>query len=596
MPPPAPTVTASALGISSITWVWSQSPTATGYRVLSSTGGGNISGNLPTTTTSFILAALAKNTSAAVTIEAFNADGNGDAALSAAYTLAAAPTGTAILGSSFGQVMLAWSANGNTSTTTYSVSWYTDGTSTVTFSTQSVNATITNITGNTTAFFSVAAVNGDGLRTPYDITRSTFIGVQPSQPAFTTSTIALGVSSITWSWTASSGAASYQLFNTTNVPVSPLLSSAVSSFTQTGLSTNTAYSLYVQAIGSSGTINSSPLTRYTLANPTTGLALLGLTIGPNGISERVSWGPNSNPAGTNYVVQWWTVATATVTVSSAATIATVSNIFAGSTVYFTVQAQNGDGINANFDATLFTLAPSTFVASASQAINPGGTVISNFVLPSGLMTVVVSSLTFSVPVTLSVQTPALNAVPAAGAGLAALPSPVNLQITANDAVGNALQPARPISIVVSYGNAGSLDPGRLVLARYDAIRAVWIALATGRDPLRNQVSAFTDHLSLFAVLTASPAGDLSSITIGPNPLRPMVNPGQVATFRNLPAQAHVRIYTYVGEAVADLTADAAGLASWGGKNKADRWVASGVYLVLIESGGARVVKHLAVER
>ena len=59
---------------------------------------------------------------------------------------------------------------------------------------------------------------------------------------------------------------------------------------------------------------------------------------------------------------------------------------------------------------------------------------------------------------------------------------------------------------------------------------------------------------------AVPASTLShlGITVGPNPLRPVVNQGSVMTFRNLPAGCRVRIFSYVGEKLVDATADGAG--------------------------------------
>src|SRR5258708_3055676 len=52
----APVVSATALGVSSITWNWTLTSGATGYRVLSSTSpGANISGDLPGTANTFTL-------------------------------------------------------------------------------------------------------------------------------------------------------------------------------------------------------------------------------------------------------------------------------------------------------------------------------------------------------------------------------------------------------------------------------------------------------------------------------------------------------------------------------------------------------------
>lgn len=416
---------------------------------------------------------------------------------------------------------------------------------------------------------------------------------------------ALGISSITWNWTSTPGAAGYRVLSSTNpgANISGDLPSAASAFTLTGLSANTSGAIQVEAFGAGFVVDAATSTRYTLAAPTTALALLGLsstTAVNGGETERLSWGANGNPAGTSYNVLWWTNLTSTVTVSTGAAPALIGNLFAGSTLYFTVQAQNRDGIPTAFDSTFYTLGPSTAsFAVASQVLPVGFAGGLTFVVPSGdgagagIVGVQIASGTFASPVTFTVST--FSAVPAVEGGVSDLPNPIHLTIAAFDAFGSPQQPQHPVMITATYAAANlAANQTTLDISRYDALRGVWIPLATSKRG--STLSALTDHLSSFAVLSVGAASNLSSITVGPNPLRPILNPGAIMTFRNLPAGCRVRIFSYVGEKLIDLIADGSGTVGWDGRNRAGASVASGVYIALIEGAGTKRTMRVAIER
>jgi len=265
----------------------------------------------------------------------------------------------------------------------------------------------------------------------------------------------------------------------------------------------------------------------------------------------------------------------------------------GDTVYFTVQARNGDGIGAPFDATFFGVIPSTALPAAAAALPPGGSAAIAFQLPSGPATLLVPAGTFLVGVTITIQVPSANSVPAGTGNLSALGTPIYLQITAVDAFGAPVQPAGPVEITLSYGGG---DPTDLVVARYDETHAQWVPLLTTRDAARHTLTAFSDHFSLYAILRSTPLSTLASVSVGPNPLRPTLQPGSRMTFRNLPAGARVRIFSYAGALLAELTADGSGLADWDGRNRSGRWVASGVYIALVEGAGTKRTIPVAIER
>lgn len=604
-----PTVTGAALGVSSITWTWTASAGATGYRILSSTGGGNISGDLPATRTAFTLLGLSTNTAATVTVEAFNGGATADSAPSTVFTAAAVPSATTVLGTFGSQVSIGWNGNGNPTGTQYQIAWSTSPNSPVYFSTtpvagSSVSATITDLPASQTVSFMVRAFNAAGVPTGFDVAVSTTLPTLFGQPVISSATFALGVSSITWYWSASTGALNYQVFGASNGAVSPLLPASQLSFTQTGLQINTAYQNYVTAYSAAASTNSAPFTRYTRANPTVGLTLLGLSSATtSGVAELLSWGANGNPASTQYTMLWWTNVTSTVpvAVSTPATTAQVTGLYGGSTIYFTVQAQNGDGIPTAFDSTFyaptFAVSQSTFFPVGAQILPPGGAGLLTFALPNGFLTLTISSDTFPVQVTITVSTPGVTTVvPSLGAGLSDLPTPVRLQIAATDAFGGIQQPRLPVLMTFTYAPfvLGGVDPLTLGLVRFDPIHDAWVTLLTSKSG--RMLMATTNSFSVFAVAGQAPASDASQITVGPNPLRPVVNPGQIMTFRHLPPNARLRFFTYAGEKIIDLNADGSGVAGWDGRNRNGSAVASGVYIVVIEGLGAKKTMRVAVER
>jgi hypothetical protein len=626
----APVVTGAALGVSSITWTWDLTFDATGYRILSSTSPGlNISGDLPAYTNTFTLTGFSTNTPVSVMVEAFGVNtGVGftvDAPTSTIVTLAAQPSGTMLLSTNYNVVTLSWVVDGNNLAgpgISYNVNWTTATGIGVLYSTNpsvnvfndSATATINDLPSGITVNFDVQAVNSSGAVSGFDVIVSTYIPLLVNQPIISSASFADGVSSITWYWSASTGAIAYQLFSGTNGAVSPFLSSTTLSYTETGLSTNTNVTDYVLAFDIPASTTSAPFTVATLAAQTTGLTLLGLFAPPapsfSTPTELLSWGANGNPVGTQYDVLWWTNLTTTVTVvvATGTTNALITGLYGGSTIYFTVQSVNLAGSTAPFDATLssttFDVDQSTYFLVSAQVIPVGYAGVVTFVVPnmggsgSGVVTVQIASGTFSEAVTLNVSTPAANVVfPPLTGGVTDLPDPIHLTISANALTPPfaAQQPVLPVLLTVSYAAANfAANQSTLDISRYDTNHDVWIPLATTK--LGNALIAVSDQLAPFAVLSVAAASGLSSITVGPNPLRPIVNPGALMTFRNLPAGCRVRIFSYVGENIVDMTADGSGTVAWNGRNHVGSYVASGVYIAVLEGAGTKKTMRVAIER
>lgn len=606
----APVISNVGVGVSTIGWTWTLASGATEYDVISSTGGGNISGRILPPSNSFTLTGRSTNTATSITVVEYDSDGSSAATVSTAFSGAAQPSNTSLFGSGpvLTVVTLRWDANGNAAGTNYQVEWSTNNfQSYVVFSTQSVagatvTATIGDLPSNNLISFMVQALNNFSVGSGFDVAVATSIPVVANQPVFyDTGTFALGVSSIAWSWSPINAATGYRVFNATGGAVSPLLGPAVYTYNQTGLLTNTSYQNYVAAFGLDGfgaqtSTASAPATRFTLAAATTGLTLLNLSTATTSISAL--WGANGNPAGTTYYLMWWAASASTTTWDLHTTTLQVTGLAGGSTLYFTVRARNGDGLLTGPDATYFGVVPSTYFPVSLRSLQAGFSGLVNFLLPTGTVALSIASGTFSGAVTLSISAPAANTVPAGGGGLAALATPIVIQIDATDGSGILREPSLPVPISVTYGSAGlgGISPGSLVIASYEPLHRAWVPLPTTRNVAAQSVTAITPHLSLFQVMGLSAATSLAYVNFGPNPLRPLVNPGQLMTFRNLPAGARLTMFTYIGEKIADFEADATGIATWDGRNRSGAYVASGIYVVLVDGAGSQRVLRVAVEK
>ncbi|MFI5361402.1 MAG: hypothetical protein ACHQ49_05490 [Elusimicrobiota bacterium] len=623
-----PAVSLGVVGASSVTWNWTPVAGATGYRVLlvsaagESVGPLNVSGDLTADVNTYTETGLSTNAVYGVIVEAFSAappEFAVDSATNTVLTAAAQPSGTMLLGTFNNRVSLSWVTDGNPPGVTYNVNWTTSTGLGVLFSTApttpfnvvtgSVSATLVDLPGGQTINIDVEAVNSSGVVSGFDVIVTTTLPYLQNQPVLSSATFANGVSSITWYWSPSTGAIVYQLYSATNGAVSPLLPPTTLSYTQTGLSTNTAYSDYVYAFSVPLSTASAPLTMYTLAAQTTGLTLLGLSVPPApGVlnpTETISWGAAGNPPGTAYNVSWWTNLTSTITFSTGTTSALVPGLYGGSTIYFTVQAVNFSGSTAPYDSTYFSpsfdVMQSTFFPLGSQALGAGQSGAVTFVVPnaagdgSGVVVVEITSGTFTVPVTIVVSTPIGGVFPPIVGGVSDLPDPMHLTVAALDSAGVAHQPNLVVHLAVDYAPANyAADETTVDIARFDPVRQIWIPLATSKQGA--YLTAATDRLSSFAILSVAAARDLSGITVGPNPLRPLVNPGAVMTFRGLPAACRVRIFSYIGENILDATADGSGVVGWNGRNHVGSAVASGVYIVLIEGAGVKKTMRVAIER
>lgn len=364
--PPSPLsgLAGAALGVSSIAWTWDTSGPASRYRVYSASSGALLA---DLAATSFTQTGLSTNTAAGLQVEPYT--GSASTGLSpptTAFTNAAAPISAAIVAVGSDLVFISWDVNTNPSGTRFEVTTSTDGFTTH-FSTPipfalGLTVPTTSVIGlseGTTHYFRVRAENEDSFSTAFGNTVSTI--TRPGTLG-APSGLGLGVSSISWSWSATAGPAvtSYDVFRASDGVL--LGNVASTSFTETSLSTNTAYGIRVAALNVTGSgALSLATTAYTLAAAATGTTITAVYI----TSVTFTWSTNQNPLpATSYEIRHSTDGvlfqfdfTGAVGGGALQQSATAENLIGPVTHYFRVRAKNGDAVSTDFDVTVSTFVP-----------------------------------------------------------------------------------------------------------------------------------------------------------------------------------------------------------------------------------------------
>ncbi len=204
---------------------------------------------------------------------------------------------------------------------------------------------------------------------------SRIVQVGPLRPTVAPTTVVAlpqGHSSMTWTWTAVPGVDGYNVYQaTTGVLIS---TSATTTFTQTGLASNTTASVHVAGFTLSG---DGPLgigaTNYTFTSTVTNVTIASVTF----TNLRLFWDINGNEPGTIYEVSQSTdnfvgsFSTPVPTVLGNTTnFALIENLFPNTNYSFRVRAFNGAGVPGGFSSVVSTLTRTSIdLISATPGLN-----------------------------------------------------------------------------------------------------------------------------------------------------------------------------------------------------------------------------------
>jgi fibronectin type 3 domain-containing protein len=287
-----------------------------------------------------------------------------------------------------GQVTVSWSAVSNA--TSYNVYYATTSGVTTSTGTKITNATTpyvqTGLSAGTTCYYVVTAVNsaGESAASAEVSATTTAAPPAPTVPAAPTGVMATGgTKQATISWTAVSGATSYNIYYATTSGVTPAtgtkIAGATSPAVQTGLADSTTYYYVVTAVNSVGestpSVQVAATTLTPAPAPTPPAAPTGVTATGGANQVTVSW--SAVTGATSYNIYWSTssaVSTTTGTKIAGVTSPYVqTGLSAGTTYYYVVTAVNSVGESAaSARATATTNAPPPAVPAAPTGVSATG--------------------------------------------------------------------------------------------------------------------------------------------------------------------------------------------------------------------------------
>jgi fibronectin type 3 domain-containing protein len=281
--PPAPANLSAVAGNAQVALSWSASPGATSYHVKRSTSSGAETQIAAPTSTSYTDTSAKNGTKYFYVVSAVNAAGesanSNEASATPAAPAQAPPTPTNLAATAGNaQVALTWTAS--TGATSYHVKRSTSsGAETQIAAPATNNFTDTTVANGTKYFYVVSAVNATGESANSNEVNATPVAPAQAPPTPTNLAATAGNAQVALTWSASSGATSYNVKrSTTNGGgYGTVASPTGANYTDTSVTNGTKYYYVVSAVNSTGeSANSSQVS----ATPSAPTANVTITVDP----------------------------------------------------------------------------------------------------------------------------------------------------------------------------------------------------------------------------------------------------------------------------------------------------------------------------
>ncbi|MDD5688257.1 MAG: fibronectin type III domain-containing protein [Elusimicrobia bacterium] len=592
----------ASLGTTSIYWQFDDNSTnETGLYFSSGTNitmrlSPNLANTTTTGTTYWLELGLSTNTQYTRYAEAYNTAGSSWSVIITSYTAAYVPSNLTLSNVCSSSATLTWSANTNPNGTRYGVilssnpECYGATVSTaVTFANNlTANTTpVSSLSSETIYYFRVIAYNGDQIQTAY-IQSSTITkpSAAPATPTNLKVSTLLGPTSIYWQFNDNStNETGLYLSSGTNITMrlSPNLANTATTGTtywlELGLSANTLYTRYAEAVNAAGSAWSVVIASYTAASVPSNITFANV----HSSSVTLSWSANTNPNGTRYGVakstnsEFTGTEVSSITYSNNLTLTTTTfySLSLNTSYYFRVWAYNGNQIPTTYVQT------STITKSGAP---PNAPVIS-VILPGEQTTIKVGdTITLAAAIETSATLYKITVKDLDGNTLAEWLDPAGL--TSNTINGITLDSAteNPDNIIadITIGN---------ITAKYPMLKGITVEIIVQDNSGISQpgisepilISAETNKITLYNNLFNPVKGDKTTIRYETK------RPGRIT----------IEVYTINGDKVITLvnettTSAVPYWATWDGKDSNGDLVSSGIYLVHIEGPGLKDTKKVCV--
>lgn len=396
--PPLPTLPAAPTGVTAtggtnqVTLTWGPVNGATSYNVYYATTGGvtKLNGTrITSATTPAVLNGLVAGSTYYCIITAVNSAGEGAASVQvAATTLAAvpnptvpaAPAGVTAVGGA-NQATISWPAVSGADS--YNIYWSTSNGVTKTNGTKIAGVSSpyvkTGLSAGTAYYFIVTAANSVGESVASSQVMATTNAAPLAVPAAPSGVTATGgANQVTISWSAVSGATSYNIYWGTAPGVTTAatkITAAGNPYVQTGLAASTTYYYIVTAVNAAGQSAASAQVSAATNAPVITVPAAPAAVTAVGGANQVSISWSAVPGATSYNIYYAT--SSGVTKTSGAKIINATSPYiqtglaAGTTYYYIVTAANGAGEGlASTQASAATNAPPAQTCGTCHAIPP----------------------------------------------------------------------------------------------------------------------------------------------------------------------------------------------------------------------------------